>query len=421
MNEIKEISVYESIRESYVNYGLYVNNHRHIPYLLDGLKPVYKKVILTLLKKTGMEKTIALAGACAQYYHDHGDSSISPVISQLVRIGIFDGEGNHGCPQLLGEDVEEAAPRYSQAGLNPGYGELFRALIDYVPTFQNSFGTAESEYIPFPLPLVCTFGGLGIGIGTGSKLPAFTPRSILKAYKNDDPELLESKYGYSILNKDELRKIWTIGRGYLKLKMKVIRDNDGGTIIEGNPTEFKPEFKQLMRWRDERKCIIQDLSSDVPRIKFSKVYRLKFPTNEDIYNQVERESVANVPYYLRTTYKEKVYTIGLRDWVDITYNNYKTLLEKRRLDKIDKCNKEILVYFNFKPVAELILNNKMPDDKIAKKLKISPEIVSTISNKSIKTLRDLDADKMVDKYKKELEQLSIYNHDKYIDDIINKL
>jgi len=133
MSVIVEKHPSEAVSEQFKLYGEYVNLHRHIPYVYDGLKPSYRRTIQSALDvaKTKMAKVATISGHTIGTYHPHGDASINPIVSQLVQAGIFKGQGNHGADVLHGEDISPAAPRYIEAMLSSGLSCLYAANIDF--------------------------------------------------------------------------------------------------------------------------------------------------------------------------------------------------------------------------------------------------------------------------------------------------
>ena len=86
----KEMGIGDFVIEAYSEYGDYINKFRHIPKLEDGLKPVYKRVILGALEIASNKKikTATLSGYVCGPLHPHGSASINGVIAELVRAGI---------------------------------------------------------------------------------------------------------------------------------------------------------------------------------------------------------------------------------------------------------------------------------------------------------------------------------------------
>lgn len=113
------------IEESLTCFGDEVNNRRQISFLYDGLKPVYRRVITTAFKYNKLTKTARIVGDCMGELHPHGDKSIADVVSNMVRFGIFDGQGNHGKMLIHGVDAKPSAMRYTEAMLSSKFRKFF--------------------------------------------------------------------------------------------------------------------------------------------------------------------------------------------------------------------------------------------------------------------------------------------------------
>jgi len=417
----KTVSADEYVTEAYKEFGSYSNLHRHIPYVLDGLKPVYKKVLVTLLLKEPpgkMIKTANVTGLTIGYYSPHGDASMKDVVATLVRAGILEGQGNHGIKMLSGESASCAAPRYTECRLAASVRAQIDKLIDYVPTFVNDLGNEEPEYIPTPLSFSLTMGNLGIGIGTGCKTPSFSADSLIKAYRADDPGLL--KPGYKMLFKnepDQLKKIWMTGQGRLTYMFETV-DVPGGIEVIGNPELYQPNFTYLYQERGWGNVVIEDRSSDISRLRFLKAPRVQKMTQEFLRDEVRKQCTFRDSFYVRAHYNGCVYPLGIRDWIDITYNNYAKLIERYKNDNITKSENAIKVYNNFRAVADKLINTEDSRETIAQSLNIEPWIVDEIGKKSINTLRKLDPDKEIKKQEENIKFYKKVKADAMIDEYV---
>jgi hypothetical protein len=416
-------TAHESVKEQFKNYGEYVCLHRHIPNVLDGLKPSYKRMIQGAfdIARDKKVKSATLIGHTIGTMHPHGLVSLEGVLGELVHSGIFDGQGNFGYTALIGESAGMAASRYTEAGLSSGFTKLLTPIMKYVPTFTNELGFKEYEYIPVPIPLGLTFSYLGIAIGTGCKIPAFTPKSLIEAYLNDDPKLLKNANGLIIENPDELSKLWTTGRGHIRYRIKseIIGDR---IIVEGHPGAVKPNFSKLLEWRSDGRVDYDDESSSVPKVAFYKMPRVQYPSFEEIVSEVEKATRDHESYYIRVVANNQVRDVGIKTWIDITYKNYLSLLEKYKTDHIEKDKFDILVYSNFRKVADILINDdKISYDDVASKFNIPIEVVNTISQKSIHQLRTSDPSNKIKGLEDDIKKYENLDTKKYIIDAINMM
>jgi hypothetical protein len=422
MGTLIDKASYKAVSEQFKVYGEYVNLHRHVPYVFDGLKPSYRRTIQSALDvaKDKMAKVATISGHCIGHYHPHGDASINPIVSQLVNVGIFEGQGNHGCELLHGEDQEPAAPRYIEAKLSNAYKNLLLPLLPFVPTFENELNSTEYEYLPVPIPLGLTFGYLGIAVGTGCRIPAFTPKSLLNAYLKDDPELLESSFGLIIENKSELKRLWETSRGRINYKIHTYIEGDS-VCIKGFRGPLTIDWSWIDEMVSQGRVELNDLSSTKPLIKLNKTPRVQYPTFDEIRDYVEEITRGSESYYLRVVAGNQVRDVGIRDWIDITYKNYCRIYQEFINHTVSTIQREINIYTNFRTVADKIINTELSYEKISSKLGIDLDIVKAIGAKSINSLRNSDPSTKIPELKSRMKEVKSTNIDNVIKENIETM
>jgi topoisomerase-4 subunit A len=164
--------------------GIYadeVNLGRAVPDLIDGLKPVQRRIMWAAANLgRDFTKTARVVGDVIGRYHPHGDGSVAGAITTIVQSNVptISGKGNWG--SLIDP---AAAMRYTNCRLSE-YGQTFfqsdyiaKAVTSFVPNYDDT--TVEPVSLPAHLPNVLLNGGEGIGVGTTTKLPTFTPESVL--------------------------------------------------------------------------------------------------------------------------------------------------------------------------------------------------------------------------------------------------
>lgn len=418
----KELGVGSFVRDSYKIYGREANINRHIPYLYDGLKPSSQRLIFAALSFKGLMKTATVIGECTGKYHPHGIDSLKMTVTSLVNnLGVFKGKGNFGYHFLTGETCEEANPRYTEVMLKPEIRDQLTKFIDFVPKIQSEIGYDMPRYIPTPVPLALVSGDIGIAIGINQKIPAFTAKSIIEAYRADDPMKLESQYGLELVkDAEQLRNLWTKGTGRLHVKMKTVRDADGITI-EGDPTIFTPDLGYLFQEFKYGNVDYQDLSAGTRKLRFSKAYRVRKITTEEIQQVVEKASHHYESYYIRINNGEVAQPIGMRKWIDVCYKNYTELAKKGNEAEIKKVEDKILFYKNLTPVADKLKNAKISKPDVARQLNIPLAIVNKVASKSLDYIRECDVNKELKICNDKLNELKNGNVEKAIDAYVNAL
>lgn len=161
----------------YSEYGRYINRFRAIPFYIDCLKPVERRILLVLheVARNKLTKSAKVVGTTIGSYHPHGDQSCYETLVNLVQQDFATGQGNWGSPGLI--DAEAASFRYTECKLNAWVEELAFKYIDFVPWMELET-IPEPLYLPSPVPL----GLIGDGVITGISFY----RTLVPKYKLQD-------------------------------------------------------------------------------------------------------------------------------------------------------------------------------------------------------------------------------------------
>ncbi|MDD4081759.1 MAG: DNA gyrase subunit A [Sphaerochaetaceae bacterium] len=179
----------------YSEYGRYINRFRAIPSHIDCLKPVERRLLLTLheVAKNDVTKSAKVIGNCLGKYHPHGDQSIYKTLINLVKQEYAEGQGNWGSQGLINDPA--AAYRYTEIKLEPWVENLVFSHINFVPYDEFEL-EPEPIYLPCPVPI----GLIGNDIITGisfyrTLIPKFTLKDLVRRliYVLDPENNLEIK------------------------------------------------------------------------------------------------------------------------------------------------------------------------------------------------------------------------------------
>jgi topoisomerase-4 subunit A len=156
-------------KDWYLDYASYVILHRAVPHIVDGLKPVQRRVLHAMYRMDdGAYTKVANIVGQAMQYHPHGDQSILGALVQLGQKGLtVDCQGNWG--SILTGD-SNAAPRYIEARLSKFAKEV--VFDPKVTHWMNSYDGRNQEptELPVRFPLLLAQGTEGIGVGLASKI-----------------------------------------------------------------------------------------------------------------------------------------------------------------------------------------------------------------------------------------------------------
>lgn len=427
---IEEQAIDTTIINGYTIFGRYVNESRHIPYLYDGLKPSYRRLIQTAYEeKDRLLKTATITGLCMAKLHPHGDS-IEKVVPPLVNMKIFSKQGSFGTKVLLGDDMPAAAPRYTEVKLNPVIRTQFDKIMKYVPNKDAySYGNKEFNYMPFPLPLSLVFGAKGIGFGVATNIPPFTIESLYEAYKSDDPTKLLLNYGYKLGEDSEagLRSLWETGRGALSIEIPIEEvwiEGEFGYLISCDPQIFKPNFGNInsdeeciVNWEKWGYVNITDLTDTKPKLFISRVKGKRLVTDEMIKEQLDSICKRRRGYYINVYNGITVGLIGIKKWLEFTITNYLNLMNTYKSENILALEYEFITWKYFRRVAELILDQSSGTEYSYEEIvdivnsenntdELTLDHVLTIGKKSINTLRNADSSSKCDAIRRAIDDFT---------------
>lgn len=175
------------LNESMLPYTEHVILDRALPRVEDGLKPVQRRILYTMIE-LGLEpdkpfrKSARIVGDCLGKYHPHGDSSVYDAMVRmaqpfLMRSCLVDGQGNYG--SIDGDSA--AASRYTEAKLTPIALELLKDIDKDTVNFTLNFDDTrkEPETLPGKFPNLLVNGANGIAVGLTTSIPTHNPAEVI--------------------------------------------------------------------------------------------------------------------------------------------------------------------------------------------------------------------------------------------------
>ena len=236
---VVEQPITATLDENYMPYAMSVIVSRAIPEI-DGFKPSHRKLLYTMYKMgllTGNRTKSANIVGQTMRLNPHGDQAIYETMVRLAKGNesllhpFVDSKGNFG--KVYSRDMAYAASRYTEAKLAPICAELFRDLdcdaVDFVDNYDNT--TKEPALLPTTYPNVLVSANQGIAVGMASQICGFnlgevcdTTIAYLKNPAHDIAStLLAPDFptgGQIICDGDDLRAIYSTGRGGLKVRAR---------------------------------------------------------------------------------------------------------------------------------------------------------------------------------------------------------
>ena len=188
-DKIHDVDLKETMENSYIDYAMSVIASRALPDVRDGLKPVQRRVLYSMIELNNgpdkpHRKCARIVGDTMGKYHPHGDSSIYGALVNMAqewstRYPLVDGHGNFGS-----EDGDGAAAmRYTEARLSKISMEMLADInkdtVDFMPNFDET--EKEPVVLPSRFPNLLVNGTSGIAVGMATNIPPHNLREVINA------------------------------------------------------------------------------------------------------------------------------------------------------------------------------------------------------------------------------------------------
>ena len=242
-DQVHEVDLQKTMETSYINYAMSVIASRALPDVRDGLKPVQRRVLYSMIELNNgpdkpHRKCARIVGDTMGKYHPHGDSSIYGALVNLAqdwstRYPLVDGHGNFG--SVDGDGA--AAMRYTEARLSKISMEMLADInkntVDFAPNFDET--EKEPVVLPARFPNLLVNGTTGIAVGMATNIPPHnlteTISAVVKIIDNrigdkdtDIEEVMEIvkgpdfPTGATILGRKGISEAYRTGRGKIKVR-----------------------------------------------------------------------------------------------------------------------------------------------------------------------------------------------------------
>ena len=243
-DQIHDVDLKKTMETSYIDYAMSVIAQRALPDVRDGLKPVQRRVLYSMIELNNgpdkpHRKCARIVGDTMGKYHPHGDSSIYGALVNMAqdwstRYPLVDGHGNFG--SVDGDGA--AAMRYTEARLSKISMEMLADInkdtVDFVPNFDET--EKEPTVLPSRYPNLLVNGTTGIAVGMATNIPPHNLREIINAVvKIIDNEVEEDRQteieellnivkgpdfptGAMILGTTGINEAYRTGRGKIRVR-----------------------------------------------------------------------------------------------------------------------------------------------------------------------------------------------------------
>ena len=188
-DKVHDVDLKKTMEQSYIDYAMSVISARALPDARDGLKPVQRRVLFSMIELNNgpdkpHRKCARIVGDTMGKYHPHGDSSIYGALVNMAqdwstRYPLVDGHGNFG--SVDGDGA--AAMRYTEARLSKISMEMLADInkdtVDFMPNFDET--EKEPVVLPARFPNLLVNGTTGIAVGMATNIPPHNLREVINA------------------------------------------------------------------------------------------------------------------------------------------------------------------------------------------------------------------------------------------------
>ena len=313
-DKIHEVDLKKTMEKSYIDYAMSVIAARALPDVRDGLKPVQRRVLYSMIELNNgpdkpHRKCARIVGDTMGKYHPHGDSSIYGALVNMAqewstRYPLVDGHGNFG--SVDGDGA--AAMRYTEARLSKISMEMLSDINKDTVEFAPNFDETEKEptVLPSRYPNILVNGASGIAVGMATNIPPHNLREVIagvikliddriEGNKTSIDDLLDIikgpdfPTGATILGKSGIESAYRTGKGKVKVRavtnIEPMENGKNRIIVTElpylvNKARLVEKIAELVR--DKRIDGITDLRDESDKTGMRVVIELRRDVNPNI-------------------------------------------------------------------------------------------------------------------------------------------
>ncbi|MEG0617741.1 MAG: DNA gyrase subunit A [Bacilli bacterium] len=442
MDRLENVNIVNEMEKSFLEYSMSVIVSRAIPDLRDGLKPVHRRILYTMLESgftpdKGFVKCAKTVGAVIGNYHPHGDTAVYDAMVRMAQNfsyihPLIEGHGNFGSI----DGSQAAAYRYTESKISKIAMELLRDInkntVDYTDNFDAS--RREPTILPSRFPNILVNGTMGIAVGMATNIPPHNLAEVIDgcvAYiDNKDISLLELMdyikgpdfpTAGSILGNSGIKRAYETGRGSITIRGKVETFEKNGKYelivsevpYQVNTTSLITRIGELVR--DKIVEGIADLREETSLKNGMKiVIELKKDANPSVVlNNLYKHSQLQTSYgiNLLMLHQGKPQTFGLKDIISNYIDFQKEVIYRRTTFELEKAEKRAhileglkIALDNIDAVIKIIRESQSDEiakNELIKQFALSEAQTEAIMEMKLRRLSGLERKKIED----ELEEL----------------
>lgn len=444
-------TVEEVLHESMLPYSEHVILDRALPRVEDGLKPVQRRILYTMLD-LGLTpdkpflKSARIVGDCLGKYHPHGDTSVYDAMVRMAQpfnmgATLVEGHGNFG--SVDGDCA--AAMRYTEAKMTPLALQMLKDLEKNTVSWSLNYDDSlkEPDMLPAGYPNLLVNGAMGIAVGLATNIPTHNLNEVIdatvlriekpKSTLDDIMKVLPAPdfpTGGYIIAGDELRQAYETGKGKIIIRAKVNIENDGDKkviIVTEFPYQVNKAvcLQKIVELKDDKGKVnladIQEVRDESDRNGTRAVIKLKKDANvEAILNYLYKYSNLQVAYHINMVAiaDGRPKQMGLLEILDY-YISYRqgVILKRTKYDlEIAKERAHILeglliAIKNIDKIIKIIKNSAnttIAKTNLRQAFNLSDRQAQAILDMRLARLTNLEENKIIEELKDLREKIDLY-------------
>ena len=442
MDRLENSNIVSEMEKSFLEYSMSVIISRAIPDLRDGMKPVHRRILYTMLESgftpdKGYVKCAKTVGAVIGNYHPHGDTAVYDAMVRMAqdfsyRHPLIDGHGNFGAI----DGSTAAAYRYTESRISKIAMELLRDIYKDTVDFEDNFDASRKEPVVLPsrFPNILVNGTMGIAVGMATNIPPHNLGEIIDgcvAYiDNKEIDVLglmeyikgpDFPTGGSILGNSGIKKAYETGKGTVTIRGKVdtIEKKDRYELVitevpyQVNTSALITKIAELVRDK-----VIDGISDLREETSFKDGMRIVIELKRDanpnvVLNNLYKHTPLQTSFGINMLMlcQGKPQTLGLKEIISNYIDFQKEVVYRRTKFDLDKAEKREhilqglkIALDNIDEVIKIIKNAKtdqIAKEQLSEKFGLDDVQTEAILEMRLRKLTGLEKEKILE----ELEEL----------------
>ncbi len=441
MEKPRAVSIEKELSTSFMDYAMSVIIARALPDVRDGLKPVHRRILVTLhdlgLTHTkAFRKCAKISGDVSGNYHPHGEAVVYPALARMaqdfsLRALLVDGQGNFG--SIDGDPP--AAMRYTEARMTElaenTLADIDKETVDYVFNYDNT--RTEPTVLPSRVPNLLLNGSTGIAVGMATNIPPHNLGElcdalvlVLEKENVSASQLLKVMPGPDfptagiVHGRAGIREYFANGRGHVQLRARAVVEVDSRTGRQSivvteipfmvNKARLIEKIADLVR--NQKISDISDLRDESDRSGMRIVVELKRDAvGAAVLNQLYKHTQmqATIGVILLALVNNQPRVMPVQEMLDHFLRFRREIVLRRSRFELRKAEERAhvlegyrIALKNIDAVVKLIRKSKTPEaarEGLKKKFKLSQAQAQAILDMRLQRLTALEQDKIEEEYK----------------------